>query len=142
MTKSLKYISGFAVLTIALTFSVVVPVSAQQAQRPNIVLILVDDLGFSDTGPYGATEIETPNLNQLASQGLRLKEFYNNSICAPTRASSSAHRSVFKRSGHRFAWRKRVKIRIWSSVLIQSEPMTAQAGDPVCPASMSLRFNR
>jgi arylsulfatase A-like enzyme len=89
MTNSFKYFSGFAVWTIALVFSAATPGFAQKApaQRPNIVLILVDDLGFSDTGPYGATEIETPNLNQLASEGLRLKEFYNNSICAPTRAS-------------------------------------------------------
>jgi len=64
-----------------------VPALAQKDQRPNIVLVLVDDLGFSDVGPFGATEIETPNLDKLAAQGLRLKEFYNNSICAPTRAS-------------------------------------------------------
>lgn len=60
---------------------------AQQQKKPNIILILVDDLGFSDTGPYGANEIQTPNLNELAKGGLKLKEFYNNSICAPTRAS-------------------------------------------------------
>jgi arylsulfatase A-like enzyme len=62
-------------------------VSAQKKQKPNIVLVLVDDLGFSDIGPFGATEIETPNLDKLAAGGLKLKEFYNNSICAPTRAS-------------------------------------------------------
>lgn len=60
---------------------------AQKVQKPNIVLILVDDLGFSDIGPYGASELQTPNLDRLAAEGLRLKEFYNNSICAPTRAS-------------------------------------------------------
>ena len=54
--------------------------------KPNIILILADDLGFSDIGAYGS-EIQTPNLDRLASQGLRLQEFYNNSICAPTRAS-------------------------------------------------------
>jgi arylsulfatase A-like enzyme len=54
--------------------------------RPNILLIMVDDLGFSDIGPYGS-EIQTPNLNKLAAEGVRFKEFYNNSICAPTRAS-------------------------------------------------------
>ncbi|WP_432710831.1 arylsulfatase [Pedobacter sp.] len=63
------------------------PAFAQKTERPNIVLILVDDLGFSDIGPYGATEIETPNLDKLAAEGLKLREFYNNSICAPTRAS-------------------------------------------------------
>ncbi|WP_447768081.1 arylsulfatase [Sphingobacterium faecium] len=57
-----------------------------QQKKPNIVLILADDLGYSDLGAYGG-EIETPNLDRLASEGLRLREFYNNSICAPTRAS-------------------------------------------------------
>nr|WP_121270139.1 arylsulfatase [Pedobacter schmidteae] len=61
---------------------------AQQKTRkkPNIILILADDLGYSDLGAYGS-EINTPNLDRLAKQGLRLQEFYNNSICAPTRAS-------------------------------------------------------
>jgi arylsulfatase A-like enzyme len=55
-------------------------------KRPNIILILVDDLGYSDLGSYGS-EIKTPHLDKLANEGLRLKEFYNNSICAPSRAS-------------------------------------------------------
>lgn len=59
---------------------------AQTATKPNIILILADDLGYSDIGAYGS-EIKTPNLDRLAAEGLRLKEFYNNSICAPTRAS-------------------------------------------------------
>lgn len=54
--------------------------------RPNIILIMVDDLGYSDIGAYGS-EIKTPNLDQLAAEGIRFREFYNNSICAPTRAS-------------------------------------------------------
>ncbi|RAJ08178.1 arylsulfatase [Chitinophaga skermanii] len=62
-------------------------VSAQKkTQQPNIILIMVDDMGWSDIGPYGS-EISTPNLDRLAAEGLRLQEFYNNSICAPTRAS-------------------------------------------------------
>jgi len=59
---------------------------SQQKGKPNIILIMADDLGYSDLGSYGS-EINTPNLDRLAQQGLRLKEFYNNSICAPTRAS-------------------------------------------------------
>jgi arylsulfatase A-like enzyme len=58
----------------------------KQASRPNIILIMVDDMGYSDIAPYGS-EIQTPNLSRLAAEGLRLQEFYNNSICAPTRAS-------------------------------------------------------
>lgn len=62
-------------------------VSAQSNARPNIILILVDDLGFSDIEPYGGLDIHTPNLTQLAGEGTRFQEFYNTSICAPTRAS-------------------------------------------------------
>ena len=57
-----------------------------QSKKPNIILIVVDDMGYSDLGSYGS-EIHTPNLDRLAAQGLRLKEFYNNAICAPTRSS-------------------------------------------------------
>lgn len=54
--------------------------------RPNIVVILVDDMGFSDIGCYGG-EIPTPNLDTLASNGLRFTQFYNTGRCCPTRAS-------------------------------------------------------
>ncbi len=60
---------------------------AQQKPKPNIVLILVDDLGFSDIEPYGGLDLKTPNISRLAKEGTIFKEFYNNSICAPTRAS-------------------------------------------------------
>ncbi|GAB5404530.1 MAG: arylsulfatase [Aureliella sp.] len=56
------------------------------AQRPNIVIILVDDMGFSDIGCYGG-EIDTPNLDSLAAGGLRYTQFYNSGRCCPTRAS-------------------------------------------------------
>jgi len=55
-------------------------------RRPNIVLIMADDMGYSDIGCYGG-EICTPNLDRLAAGGLRFTQFYNNSICVPTRAS-------------------------------------------------------
>lgn len=59
---------------------------AQQPPRPNIVLIMADDMGFSDIGCYGG-EIRTPNLDRLASGGLRFTQFYNTARCCPTRAS-------------------------------------------------------
>lgn len=55
-------------------------------ERPNIVIILADDLGFSDLGCYGA-EIATPNLDRLAAEGMRFTQFYNAARCCPTRAS-------------------------------------------------------
>ena len=60
--------------------------SVQAESKPNIIVILVDDMGFSDLGCYGS-EIETPNLDQLAGNGLRFSNFYNTSRCCPTRAS-------------------------------------------------------
>jgi arylsulfatase len=54
--------------------------------RPNIVILLADDMGFSDVGCYGG-EIDTPNINALAAGGLRFTHFYNTARCCPTRAS-------------------------------------------------------
>ena len=59
---------------------------AQEAERPNIVLILADDLGFSDLGCYGG-EISTPNIDSLAARGLRYRQFYNTARSCPSRAS-------------------------------------------------------
>ena len=55
-------------------------------KQPNIVLIMADDLGFSDLGCYGG-EVDTPNLNSLATGGLRFNSFYNTSRCCPSRAA-------------------------------------------------------
>ncbi len=57
-----------------------------QNEKPNIILIMVDDMGYSDIGCYGG-EIQTPNIDRLAAGGIRFTQFYNNSICVPTRAS-------------------------------------------------------
>ena len=57
-----------------------------QNQRPNIIVMLSDDMGFSDIGCYGG-EINTPHLDQLAAGGLRFTQFYNTARCCPTRAS-------------------------------------------------------
>ncbi len=62
------------------------PAPAATARQPNIVLIIADDMGYSDLGCYGG-EIETPNLDALAAGGLRFTNFYVNNMCWPTRAS-------------------------------------------------------
>ena len=61
-------------------------VVSSQAERPNILLIVADDLGYTDIGVYGS-EITTPNLDQLAREGLILTDFHNQGVCAPTRAA-------------------------------------------------------
>jgi arylsulfatase A-like enzyme len=56
--------------------------------RPNIVLIVADDLGYGDLGSYGAPDIRTPNLDRLAREGVRLTDYYANApVCTPTRAA-------------------------------------------------------
>jgi arylsulfatase len=60
--------------------------STQLGMKPNILLIMADDMGISDIGCYGG-EIDTPNLDQLATNGLRFTQFYNGARCCPTRAS-------------------------------------------------------
>ncbi|PAY15811.1 hypothetical protein CKO51_29945 [Rhodopirellula sp. SM50] len=78
-----------AVLATALLFSGLLSppsLKAESTDRPNIVLILADDLGFSDLGCYGG-EIQTPNLDALAENGLRFTQFYNTGRCWPTRGS-------------------------------------------------------
>ena len=62
------------------------PIRAAEARRPNIIVILSDDVGFSDIGCYGG-ETATPNLDALAKGGVRFKQFYNTARCCPTRAS-------------------------------------------------------
>ncbi|CAH0990664.1 Arylsulfatase [Sinobacterium norvegicum] len=61
------------------------PVTIASSERPNILLILADDLGYSDIASYGS-EISTPNLDELAQQGLRFSRYYTTASCAPTRA--------------------------------------------------------
>ena len=72
---------SFAILGACLAFSV-----TYAQNKPNIVLIMADDMGFSDIGCYGS-EIPTPNLDQLAKSGVRFTQFYNTARCSPTRAS-------------------------------------------------------
>ena len=60
--------------------------NGKASDSPNILIILNDDMGFSDIGCYGG-EIQTPNLDRLAANGLRFSQFYNTARCSPSRAS-------------------------------------------------------
>lgn len=79
-------ITRIAVL-LSLAFVTGTPCSAApKPDRPNIVIIMADDMGFSDIGSYGG-EIQTPHLDRLASEGLRFSQFYNCALCGPSRAA-------------------------------------------------------
>lgn len=61
--------------------------TAAPPSPPNVVVILADDLGWGDLSSYGSTTIKTPNLDRLASEGIRFTQFYANPVCAPSRAA-------------------------------------------------------
>lgn len=60
--------------------------ATETGRRPNVVVLLADDMGFSDIASYGG-EIATPNLDRLAAGGVRMSQFYNTARCSPSRAS-------------------------------------------------------
>jgi arylsulfatase A-like enzyme len=76
--------AGGVALAAAALWSLLAPAAAAD-QRPNVLLIVADDLGYSDIGAFGG-EIATPHLDQLARSGLRLSQFYASPFCSPTRA--------------------------------------------------------
>jgi len=87
MRSKIKIIQYFLSTLFILISSCVYSQSASKVDnRPNIIIILADDMGFSDIGCYGG-EIQTPNIDYLASKGLRFSQFYNASRCCPTRAA-------------------------------------------------------
>ncbi len=76
----------FPLPLLAFTAFVLSATAAPETNKPNIVVFLVDDVGFSDIGCYGS-EIPTPNLDKLAAEGVRFTQFYNTARCSTTRAS-------------------------------------------------------
>jgi len=76
----------YAALLSLLIFYIIHLLPKKKGKRPNIIIILADDMGFSDPGCFGG-EIKTPNIDYLASNGLRFTQFYNASRSCPTRAS-------------------------------------------------------
>ena len=93
MVTSRSRWSRRAILVTAVGIVVVVALDAVRATnvaradaRPNVVVVLVDDMGWSDIGAYGG-EIPTPNLDALANRGVRFTQFYATPRCSPTRSS-------------------------------------------------------
>jgi arylsulfatase A-like enzyme len=88
-------------LSILLVLLLVSPAVADQ--RPNIVMIFVDDMGYGDLSCFGNPDIKTPHIDRLASQGLRLTQFYTNSpICSPSRVAVTTGQYPGRHSIHSF----------------------------------------
>lgn len=86
--KPIDYLSIFLCISIFGSFSAIAEDGggSSHKQAPNIIVIMVDDMGFSDIGSYGS-EIPTPNLDALANSGIKFTQFYNTARCSTTRAS-------------------------------------------------------
>jgi arylsulfatase A-like enzyme len=94
MKKSIKKLSGYAVLI--LTAIPGMSLAAHAAEdKPNIVYIVADDLGWKDVGYHGS-DIKTPNIDKLAADGARLEQFYAQPMCTPTRAALMTGRYPFR----------------------------------------------
>jgi arylsulfatase A-like enzyme len=87
MTASNPFAAGVKILLAALlTLASLAAAAEGPGKKPNIIIIVADDLGYSDLGCYGS-EIQTPTLDRLAGQGLRFNHFYNTARCWPSRAA-------------------------------------------------------
>ncbi|GEP98259.1 arylsulfatase [Chitinophaga cymbidii] len=84
--KHITLIAIFFLITVDVCHAAPRQLDKGNDERPNIIIILADDMGFSDIGCYGS-EIPTPNIDQLAKDGVRFTQFYNNARCCPSRAS-------------------------------------------------------
>ena len=78
----MRQLIRFAAVALCALFS-----AAATAARPNVVIMVADDLGWADVGFHGNTEIATPSLDRLAAEGVELRRFYTAPICSPTRAA-------------------------------------------------------
>jgi arylsulfatase B len=79
-----SFVQILSILLVSLTGFALAP---QAAERPNVVILLADDLGWADVGFHGVEQIDTPNLDRLAREGLELGRFYTTPICSPSRAA-------------------------------------------------------
>ena len=81
----MKKTSAIVLASLLVALSALAVPAHAQAKRPNIVVILGDDLGYADIGAFGS-EINTPNIDALARDGVRFTNFYTHASCSPTRS--------------------------------------------------------
>jgi arylsulfatase A-like enzyme len=82
-----SYVGILALMTFFSSWSMHAAAQSADPARPNVVLIMTDDMGWADIGSYGAPDIRTPNIDSLARDAVKLTDFYSNGVlCTPTRA--------------------------------------------------------
>lgn len=80
--------SKIFVLVVCLGFAAITETKAATSTPPNIIVLLVDDMGYADVGCMGARDIKTPNIDRIATEGVKMTDFYANApVCSPTRAA-------------------------------------------------------
>lgn len=89
MLSATRFVATFMIAVSVWTRSVEAqPAPAQSTGKPNVVLIMMDDMGYGDLGSYGAPVVRTPNIDRLARQGVRFTDAYSNGyVCTRTRAA-------------------------------------------------------
>ncbi len=86
VTARMMFLAVLLVVLVGSNESAIAEKTAAAQQRPNIIFVLIDDFGYADSGPYGAKDIRTPNMDRLAREGVRFTDFYSNGpVCTPTR---------------------------------------------------------
>src|SRR5215469_5968674 len=73
-------------LTAVCITATTVAAAEERPEKPNIVLIFIDDLGYGDIGPFGNTRVKTPNLDKMAEEGMKFTSFYATPVCSMSRA--------------------------------------------------------
>ena len=132
---------GIAVLASQLVF--LQSADAKDASKPNVIIIMADDLGYGDVSCYGATELKTPHIDKLASEGQRFTSGYcSASTCTPTRYSMLTGTYAFRQKGTGIAPPNSPAIiqpgtETIASVLGSAGYTTGVIGKTVCPRFMS-----
>src|SRR5512140_3174364 len=88
MMKTLRFLPAISGLLVVCTVMLIGRAAVAAERRPNIVIILADDMGYADVSCFGGDRYPTPNIDALAKRGLRFTDFHSNgAVCSPTRAA-------------------------------------------------------